>query len=136
LEYRNYKRPIHLKSTDPASASSADLSLVAAVVVGVSLVTGGPAFTPTLAFFGLALAFGILMTLPIGGADMPVVISLFNALTGMAVGFEGFAMGNEAMIVAGTVVGAAGALLTKMMAKAMNRSIANVLFGSFGKEIR
>jgi len=105
------------------------------VVVGVSLVTGGPAFTPTLAFFGLALAFGILMTLPIGGADMPVVISLFNALTGMAVGFEGFAMGNEAMIVAGTVVGAAGALLTKMMAKAMNRSIANVLFGSFGKEI-
>jgi len=109
--------------------------LLAAVIVGVSLVTGGPAFTPTLAFFGLALAFGILMTLPIGGADMPVVISLFNALTGMAVGFEGFAMGNEAMIVAGTVVGAAGTLLTQMMAKAMNRSIANVLFGSFGKEI-
>ena len=68
------------------------------------------------------------MTLPIGGADMPVVISLYNALTGLAVAFEGFVLGNEAMIIAGTVVGAAGTLLTQLMAKAMNRPLSNVLF--------
>jgi len=85
-----------------------------------------------LAFFAIALAYGFLMALPIGGADMPVVISLFNALTGLAVAFEGFVLNNAAMIIAGTVVGAAGTLLTQLMARAMNRSIANVLFGSFG----
>ncbi|GMQ97107.1 MAG: NAD(P)(+) transhydrogenase (Re/Si-specific) subunit beta [Gammaproteobacteria bacterium] len=83
-------------------------------------------------FFAAALLFGLLMTLPIGGADMPVVISLFNALTGLAVGIEGFVLQNPALIIAGTVVGAAGTLLTQLMAKAMNRSLANVLFKSFG----
>jgi len=83
-------------------------------------------------FFLAALAIGVLMTLPIGGADMPVVISLYNALTGLAVAFEGYVLGNEALIIAGMVVGAAGTLLTQLMAKAMNRSIASVLFGSFG----
>jgi NAD(P) transhydrogenase subunit beta len=83
-------------------------------------------------FFLLALLFGILMTLPIGGADMPVVISLYNAFTGLAVGFEGFVQQNVALIIAGTVVGAAGTLLTRLMAKAMNRSISNVLFSNFG----
>ena len=72
------------------------------------------------------------MTLPIGGADMPVVISLYNALTGLAVGFEGYVLGNGALIIAGIVVGAAGTLLTQLMAKAMNRSIGNVLFAGFG----
>jgi NAD(P) transhydrogenase subunit beta len=85
-----------------------------------------------LAFFVAAIAYGILMTLPIGGADMPVVISLYNALTGLAVGFEGYVLGNAALIVAGTVVGAAGTLLTQLMARAMNRSLANVLFAGFG----
>jgi len=85
-----------------------------------------------LAFFALALAYGVMMAMPIGGADMPVVISLFNALTGLAVGFEGFVLNNAAMIIAGTVVGAAGTLLTQLMAKAMNRSIGNVLFSAFG----
>jgi len=85
-----------------------------------------------LIFFTLALAFGIMMTLPIGGADMPVVISLYNALTGLAVAFEGFVLGNAAMIIAGTVVGSAGTLLTQLMAKAMNRPISNVLFSGFG----
>jgi len=85
-----------------------------------------------LLFFALALAYGVMMALPIGGADMPVVISLFNALTGLAVGFEGFVLNNAAMIIAGTVVGAAGTLLTQLMAKAMNRSIGNVLFSAFG----
>jgi NAD(P) transhydrogenase subunit beta len=83
-------------------------------------------------FFIAALLFGILMTLPIGGADMPVVISLYNAFTGLAVGFEGFVQQNVALIIAGTVVGAAGTLLTRLMAKAMNRSISNVLFSNFG----
>ena len=85
-------------------------------------------------FFLLALILGITMTLPIGGADMPVVISLYNALTGLAVAFEGFVLQNAAMIIAGTVVGSAGTLLTQLMAKAMNRSLANVLFSSFGDE--
>jgi NAD(P) transhydrogenase subunit beta len=85
------------------------------------------------AFFALALAVGMLITLPIGGADMPVVISLYNACTGLAVAFEGFVLGNAAMIIAGMVVGAAGTLLTQLMAKAMNRSLANVLFSNFGE---
>ena len=84
-------------------------------------------------FFIAALAVGVLMTLPIGGADMPVVISLYNALTGLAVAFEGYVLQNEALIIAGMVVGAAGTMLTQLMAKAMNRSIASVLFGSFGQ---
>jgi NAD(P) transhydrogenase subunit beta len=84
-------------------------------------------------FFVFALILGVAMTLPIGGADMPVVISLYNALTGLAVGFEGFVLDNAAMIIAGTVVGAAGTLLTQLMAKAMNRSLGNVLFSNFGE---
>ena len=108
------------------------LVLAGAVVLG-AMIAGGQLSMPLIvAFFVLALAFGLMMTLPIGGADMPVVISLYNAFTGLAVAFEGFVLQNEAMIIAGTVVGAAGTLLTQLMAKAMNRSIGNVLFGSFG----
>lgn len=83
-------------------------------------------------FFVAALVFGVLMTLPIGGADMPVVISLYNALTGLAVAFEGYVLGIEALIIAGMVVGAAGTMLTQLMAKAMNRPISGVLFSNFG----
>ena len=79
-------------------------------------------------FFFVALLLGLVVTLPIGGADMPVVISLFNAFTGLAVGFEGYVLGNPALIIAGIVVGAAGTLLTQLMAKAMNRPITNILF--------
>jgi len=100
---------------------------------GALLVTQGEINgTTILIFFTAALAYGVMMALPIGGADMPVVISLFNALTGLAVAFEGFVLNNAAMIIAGTVVGSAGTLLTQLMAKAMNRSIGNVLFSSFG----
>lgn len=84
-------------------------------------------------FFILALVFGVMMTVPIGGADMPVVISLYNAFTGLAVGFEGFVLQNPAMMIAGIVVGSAGTLLTQLMAKAMNRPISNVLFSNFGE---
>jgi NAD(P) transhydrogenase subunit beta len=87
-------------------------------------------------FFGCALIFGILMTLPIGGADMPVVISIYNAFTGLAVGLQGFVLQNPALMIAGMVVGAAGMLLTLLMAKAMNRSVSNVLFTNFGTATR
>lgn len=83
-------------------------------------------------FFGCALLFGVLMTLPIGGADMPVVISIYNAFTGLAVGLEGFVLQVPAMMIAGMLVGAAGVLLTLLMAKAMNRTVAHVLFARFG----
>ncbi len=79
-------------------------------------------------FFLLSLALGVVVTMPIGGADMPVVISLLNAFTGLAVGFEGYVLGNPTLIIAGIVVGASGTLLTQLMAKAMNRPILNVLF--------
>jgi len=82
---------------------------------------------------GLALLFGVLFVLPIGGADMPVVISLLNAFTGLAVALGGFELENNVLIVAGMLVGASGTLLTLMMARAMNRSVANVLFGAFGQ---
>jgi NAD(P) transhydrogenase subunit beta len=79
-----------------------------------------------------ALLFGVLLVLPIGGADMPVVISLLNAFTGLAAASAGFVLQNTALIIGGTLVGASGTLLTVLMGRAMNRSIANVLFGAFG----
>ncbi len=94
--------------------------------------TPTPSYGLILLFFILTLAFGVLIAIPIGGADMPVIISLFNALTGIAVAFEGIALDNGGLIIAGTVVGAAGTLLTQLMAKAMNRPLRNVLFSNFG----
>jgi NAD(P) transhydrogenase subunit beta len=79
-----------------------------------------------------SLAFGVLMVLPIGGADMPVVISLLNAFTGTAVAMAGIVINNWALIVAGALVGASGGILTKLMADAMNRSIPNIIIGGFG----
>lgn len=107
--------------------------LVSTVVMAVIVITQPDTGNTISIFFVLALALGITMTVPIGGADMPVVISLYNALTGLAVAFEGFVQQNPAMIIAGTVVGAAGSLLTQLMAKAMNRSLAHVLFSGFGE---
>ncbi|HEX5048902.1 MAG TPA: NAD(P)(+) transhydrogenase (Re/Si-specific) subunit beta, partial [Gammaproteobacteria bacterium] len=94
--------------------------LAATVLVGAVLVVHGSGGLPghVLTLFLLALVLGVTMTLPIGGADMPVVISLYNAFTGLAVAFEGYVLGNEALIIAGTMVGAAGMLLTRLMAKA------------------
>jgi len=108
---------------------------IAVVVFGYLVATSTPvSFEHVMIFFALALVLGVMVTLPIGGADMPVVISLFNALTGLAVAFEGFVLNNAAMIIAGTVVGSSGTLLTQLMAKAMNRPISNVLFSSFGSD--
>lgn len=104
--------------------------LVALMAAGFLIAGYGSTWIAIL--FGFSFLFGLMMTLPIGGADMPVVISLYNALTGLAVGFEGYVLGNAALMVAGMVVGAAGTLLTQLMARAMNRSLANVLFSGFG----
>jgi NAD(P) transhydrogenase subunit beta len=82
-----------------------------------------------------AALFGIVFVLPIGGADMPVVISLLNAFTGLAAAATGFVLHSNVLIVSGMLVGASGTLLTLMMARAMNRSVANVLFGAFGKVV-
>jgi NAD(P) transhydrogenase subunit beta len=99
----------------------------------IVFVAGGHAHPGVVgAFFAGALVFGLLMTMPIGGADMPVVISLYNAFTGLAVGFEGYVLQNPALMIAGMVVGSAGTLLTLLMARAMNRSVSNVIFSNFG----
>jgi len=81
---------------------------------------------------GLALLLGVAVVMPIGGADVPVVISLLNSLTGLAVAASGFVLSNVVLIVAGTLVGASGTLLTRMMSQAMGRSLANIIFGAFG----
>jgi NAD(P) transhydrogenase subunit beta len=94
--------------------------------------SGGNATTAFIVMFSLALFFGVAMVMPIGGADMPVVISLLNSFTGLAVAADGFAINNLAMVVAGTLVGSSGTLLTLLMCKAMNRPVTNVLFGAFG----
>ncbi len=111
------------------------LVFVITLTLGLAIILSGNnyAIGTLVAFFVFALAFGVMMTIPIGGADMPVVISLYNALTGLAVGFEGYVLGNPAMMIAGVVVGSAGTLLTQLMAKAMNRPISNVLFSNFGE---
>ena len=111
-------------------------AILAIVTVGfaISIYFTGGDLTPIIVFFSLALVLGIFITIPVGGADMPVIISLFNALTGLAVGFEGYVLGNAAVIIAGIVVGSAGSLLTHLMAVAMNRSVANVFFAGVGTD--
>jgi NAD(P) transhydrogenase subunit beta len=114
-----------------AATVGVGIYLAAAMAGGVDPLIGR--FGLISLFFACALVFGILLTLPIGGADMPVVISIYNAFTGLAVGLEGYVLQNPALMIAGMVVGAAGILLTLLMARAMNRSVANVLFTNFGE---
>jgi NAD(P) transhydrogenase subunit beta len=106
------------------------LVIIGAAVASCSNPSGG--LTWVLILAAAALLLGIFQVLPIGGADMPVVISVLNSCTGLAAAVTGFAMHNMSMIIAGTLVGAAGSLLTVLMCKAMNRSLLNVVFGSFG----
>jgi len=113
----------------PAQNGVNVLLALGAVALGVMIIGAEtPDSRHVIAFFVLALVLGVILTVPIGGADMPVVISLLNAFTGLAVGMEGYVLGNPALIVAGIVVGASGTLLTQLMAKAMNRPISNVIF--------
>jgi proton-translocating NAD(P)+ transhydrogenase subunit beta len=110
------------------------LALAAVTVVGalVLFATGTPNLAIMVVILAAALIFGVTMTLPIGGADMPVVISLLNSFTGTAVAMAGFVINNPVLIIAGALVGASGAILTKLMADAMNRSVMNIMIGGFG----
>ncbi len=107
--------------------------LLAAAALGIALIAGLDEQAALVALIVLALVFGVMFVLPIGGADMPVVISLLNAFTGLAASATGFVLDSTVLIVSGMLVGASGTLLTLMMARAMNRSVANVLFGAFGQ---
>ncbi len=107
--------------------------LTAVAIVGALYIWFGNLSLPVLlAVVVAALLFGVTMTLPIGGADMPVVISLLNSFTGTAVAMAGFVLNNPLLIIAGALVGASGAILTKLMADAMNRSVLNIMVGGFG----
>jgi NAD(P) transhydrogenase subunit beta len=116
----------------PLQKTSNALLLLAIVGAGVASNYEPHPLTWIIVLTVAALALGVLQVLPIGGADMPVVISVLNSCTGLAASVTGFAMHNMAMIIAGTLVGAAGSLLTLLMCKAMNRSLLKVIFGSFG----
>jgi NAD(P) transhydrogenase subunit beta len=119
--------PVTFRGSRAANIGAAVIALGAAIFLIVS-----PNVVVLVIAALAALAFGVTMVLPIGGADMPVVISLLNAFTGTAVAMAGFVIGNWALIIAGALVGASGGILTKLMAAAMNRSIRNIIVGGFG----
>ncbi|HET9615096.1 MAG TPA: NAD(P)(+) transhydrogenase (Re/Si-specific) subunit beta [Candidatus Limnocylindrales bacterium] len=107
--------------------------LAAIALIGAIFLWAGNLSVPVMAvILAASLIFGVTMTLPIGGADMPVVISLLNSFTGTAVAMAGFVLGNVVLIIGGALVGASGAILTKLMADAMNRSVLNIMIGGFG----
>jgi proton-translocating NAD(P)+ transhydrogenase subunit beta len=108
------------------------LAAVTVIAAAILFITGTPNLPLMLLILAAALIFGVTMTLPIGGADMPVVISLLNSFTGTAVAMAGFVIDNPVLIIAGALVGASGAILTKLMADAMNRSVINIMIGGFG----
>jgi len=108
------------------------LLLLSMIALGFFIVIGSAGTTGLWGLLALALLLGALFVLPIGGGDMPVVISILNSLTGLAAALTGFVLHNQMLVVAGVLVGASGTLLTLLMSRAMNRSVANVLFGAFG----
>jgi NAD(P) transhydrogenase subunit beta len=112
-----------------------NLAILAIIIVLGGMLNYGIGFSPQTLFYvilALSLSYGVFFVLPIGGADMPVVISLLNSFTGIATAFGGFLYNNPVMLTGGILVGSAGAILTILMCKAMNRSLQNVLIGSFG----
>jgi H+-translocating NAD(P) transhydrogenase subunit beta len=117
----------------PAQQVGNAILLAAALGAGIAILAGPERDALLVGLICGAAVFGVLFVLPIGGADMPVVISLLNALTGLAAAATGFVLHNNVLIVSGALVGASGTLLTLLMGRAMNRSIANVLFGAFGQ---
>ncbi len=110
------------------------LLFLSLVGMGGYLVVGEPTMNVFIVFSVVALLLGVLLVNPIGGADMPVVISLLNSYSGLAASAAGFVLGNMILIIAGALVGASGLILTNLMCRAMNRSLANVMFGGFGTE--
>jgi len=121
-------RPVKLPGQQVIT-SALFLALIAIAVYVAAIANSVPLF---LVFCVLALVLGVVLVMPIGGADMPVVISLLNSYTGIAVAATGFVLNNYALLIAGILVGASGAILTQLMTKAMNRSLFNVLFAGFG----
>jgi NAD(P) transhydrogenase subunit beta len=111
-----------------------NVALLIGMIVSIVWLVIDPSLTPFLIAAGIALALGILVVIPIGGADMPVVIALLNSYSGIAGAATGFVLGNNVLIIAGSLVGASGLILTRIMTKAMNRSLANVMLGGFGVE--
>ena len=105
----------------------------AIVILGVNVVAGGPA--PLLSvglIFALSLTLGVLLVIPIGGADMPIVISLLNAFTGLAAAMSGFALSNDVLIISGSLVGASGTILTRLMSSSLGRPLGKIIFGAVG----
>lgn len=132
-------KPVLFRGQRVLNASLLFVGLVAgALVVADVAVHGG--ITGVSIAFGLvlliALALGVMAVIPIGGADMPIVVSLLNSYSGVAAAAAGFVIDNNVLVVAGSLVGASGLILTNIMCKAMNRSLANVLFGGFGATVR
>jgi NAD(P) transhydrogenase subunit beta len=122
-------KPIQVPGGQLVTLALAVITVIGAIVLFVG---GTPNLAVMVVILAAALIFGVTMTLPIGGADMPVVISLLNSFTGTAVAMAGFVIDNPVLIIAGALVGASGAILTKLMADAMNRSVLNIMIGGFG----
>jgi len=121
-------KPIKVPGGQLVTVALAAITAVAAIYLWLGNVSVPVLFV----IIAASLTFGVTMVLPIGGADMPVVISLLNSFTGTAVAMAGFVIGNDVLIIAGALVGASGAILTKLMADAMNRSVLNIIAGGFG----
>ena len=124
-------RPVVLPAGPALFGASIAATVVLAAMSYAGGGTGGGATTAALLALVLALVVGVLFVLPVGGADVPIVISLLNAFTGIAVAAGGYVLDNTLLLVAGTLVGASGTILTRAMASAMGRSLANILFGAF-----
>ena len=114
------------------NASNLIVFLAVLALAGWQVSTEVPLMLPFYGVCAMALLLGVLLVIPIGGADMPVVISLLNSYSGIAAGMTGFVINNEVLIIAGALVGSSGIILSQIMCKAMNRSLTNVLFGAFG----
>ncbi len=120
--------------TYPLQKTISAVLFIGIVAASVYLVVEGPDLAPFLALVAMCLLLGVLLVVPIGGADMPVVISLLNSYSGLAAAAAGFVLNNTILIVGGALVGAAGLILTQIMTRAMHRSLLNVVFGSFGAQ--
>jgi H+-translocating NAD(P) transhydrogenase subunit beta len=128
-------RPIGIgKAQQPVNILLLAAAIISAIVIGINAHpgTGGASLWWMIGLLAAAGVLGLMVVLPIGGADMPVVISMLNAMTGLSAAAAGLALNNTAMIVAGMIVGASGSILTNLMAKAMNRSIPAIVAGGFG----
>jgi H+-translocating NAD(P) transhydrogenase subunit beta len=124
-----------LMTTRPVVFGGGQYVAAAVLAAGLALavgVVGTGSLTLALLLSVVGLGFGVLLVLPVGGADVPIVISLLNAFTGLAVAAGGYVLGNTLLLVAGTLVGASGTILTRLMAQAMGRSVLSILFGAFG----